>query len=229
MTGTDTDAGKTVVATALLHALAEAGYSTAALKPIAAGAQTIGSGSEAGSLCNLDAIQLQAAATKLHRYDEVNPYLFVDPIAPHIAAANEKLPIDLPACVKRCQAVIQSDVDVVVVEGAGGWLVPLNDHETMADLAAALGSQVLLVVGIKLGCINHALLTVAAIERSGVPLLGWVANHLESDMQAADANIASLQARVKQPLLGKIPFNQPLNAASLAGGFDISALIDTLR
>lgn len=248
VTGTDTDVGKTVVATTLLHALANAGYRTAALKPIAAGAQIIARGSEAGSsgnvssgagaseagpsdnnqLANSDAIQLQTAATELHPYEDVNPYLFADPIAPHIAAANENSPIDLPACIKRCQTAIQSDVDFVVVEGAGGWLVPLNDTESMADLAVALGSQVILVVGIKLGCINHALLTVAAIERSGVPLLGWVANYLQADMPAAEANITSLKARIKQPLLGKIPFNQQLNPALLATCLDIPALVKVL-
>lgn len=234
VTGTDTDVGKTVVATTLLYALANAGYRTAALKPIAAGADIIAQDSESGHsennrLANSDAVQLQAAATELHRYKDVNPYLFTDPIAPHIAAANENSPIDLPACIKRCQTVIQSDVDFVVAEGAGGWLVPLNETESMADLAVALGSQVLLVVGVKLGCINHALLTVAAIERSGVPLLGWVANYLQADMPAAEANITSLKARIKQPLLGKIPFNQQLKPSLLVTCLDIPALVKVLR
>ena len=196
ITGTDTDAGKTVVATHLLHALASAGYRTAALKPLAAGVDNLASASR-----NNDAVQLQAAATESHSYEVVNPYLFAEAIAPHIAASNENRIIDFDECVTRCMPLLEADADVVVIEGAGGWLVPINAQHTMADLAVALDTQVVLVVGMKLGCINHALLTVASIEQAGLTLLGWVANHLHEDMCESQANVAALTDRINSPLL----------------------------
>lgn len=217
ITGTDTDAGKTVVATHLLHALAFAGYRTAALKPLAAGADNI-----ASTLRNDDAVQLQAAATELHSYETVNPYLFAEAIAPHIAASNENRNIDFDECVARCMPLLESDADVVVVEGAGGWLVPVNDQYTMADLAVALDMQVVLVVGLKLGCINHALLTAAAIEKAGLTLLGWVANHLHEDMCESRANVVSLTARIKSPLLAELPFSSSIESANFVDQFDLS-------
>lgn len=220
ITGTDTDAGKTVVATALLHSLAAAGYSTGALKPIAAGADITEQG-----LRNDDALQLQTAATFSHDYQDVNPILFNDPIAPHIAALNEGIELSVESCVEQCQTVIQSDVDAVVVEGAGGWLVPLNDHSSMADLAIALKAEVILVVGIKLGCINHALLTVEAIENSGLKLLGWIANHLHGEIPESAANIASLRSRINSPLLGEMPYIDAIQSSSLSGEcIDVSLL-----
>ena len=220
ITGTDTDAGKTVVATQLLRALASAGYSTAALKPLAAGVDNI-----ASALRNSDAVQLQAAATKLHSYETVNPYLFSEAIAPHIAASNEKRDIDFDECVACCLPLLESDADVVVVEGAGGWLVPVNDQYTMADLAKALDLQVVLVVGMKLGCINHALLTAAAIEQAGLPLLGWVANHLHDDMCESKANVAALTARLNCPLLAELPFSSSIESADFVDRFDLSLLV----
>ena len=217
ITGTDTDAGKTFVATHLLHALAFAGYRTAALKPLAAGIDNSSSTPR-----NDDAVQLQAAATESHSYEAVNPYLFAEAIAPHIAAHNENRIIDFDDCVARCMPLLESDANVVVIEGAGGWLVPLNEQHTMADLAVALDTQVILVVGMKLGCINHALLTVAAIEQAGLPLLGWVANHLHEDMCESQANVASLAARIKSPLLAELPFASAIASANFVDQFDLS-------
>ena len=217
ITGTDTDAGKTFVATHLLHALAFAGYRTAALKPLAAGIDN-----SASTPRNDDAVQLQAAATESHSYEAVNPYLFAEAIAPHIAANNENRIVDFDECVARCVPLLKSDADVVVIEGAGGWLVPLNEQYTMADLAVALDAQVILVVGMKLGCINHALLTVAAIEQAGLPLLGWVANHLHEDMCESQANVASLAARIKSPLLAELPFASSIASANFVDQFDLS-------
>lgn len=227
ITGTDTDAGKTVVATQLLRALAAAGYSTAALKPLAAGADTVSlAASAASDLCNSDAVQLQAAATEAHSYDVVNPYLFAEAIAPHIAASNEKRDIHFDECVARCQPLLESDADIVVVEGAGGWLVPINDQYTMADLAVALDLQVVLVVGMKLGCINHALLTAAAIEQAGLPLSAWVANHLYEDMCESAANVAALTARLPCPLLAELPFSSSIESANFVDRFDLSLLVN---
>ena len=220
ITGTDTDAGKTVVAIQLLRALASAGYSTAALKPLAAGGDNI-----ASELRNSDAVQLQAAATEWHSYEAVNPYLFAEAIAPHIAASNEKRNIDFDDCVTRCKPLLQSDADFVVVEGAGGWLVPINDQYTMADLAKALGLQVVLVVGMKLGCINHALLTAAAIEQAGLPLLGWVANHVHENMCESKANVAALTARLHCPLLAELPYSSAIESADFVDRFDLSPLV----
>ncbi|MDG2036303.1 MAG: dethiobiotin synthase [Pseudomonadales bacterium] len=219
ITGTDTDAGKTVVATQLLRALAFAGYRTAALKPLAAGVDNTLSDPR-----NSDAVQLQAAATEAQTYEVVNPYLFAEAIAPHIAAKNEDREIDFNECVARCQSLLNSDADVVVVEGAGGWLVPINEQYTMADLAEALDMQVVLVVGMKLGCINHALLTAAAIEQAGLPLVGWVANHLHQDMSESAANVAALAARIQSPLLAELPFSPSIESANFVDQFDLSQL-----
>ena len=210
ITGTDTDAGKTVFATALLRACLHNGYTTAALKPIAAG----GVSTDAGFF-NQDSLLLQAAASQNNSYQQVNPYLFKQAIAPHIAAKNDNREILLDQCVECCSSVMDSDADVIVVEGAGGWLVPLNSQHNMADLAGALGCEIILVVGLKLGCINHALLTVAAVERSGLRLAGWVANHLSSDMPSYQENIATLQQRITAPLIAEIPFVQPIDPESL--------------
>lgn len=211
ITGTDTDVGKTVVATTLLKACIDAGYTTAALKPIAAGGLSID-----GGYFNEDALLLRAAASQANSYEEVNPYLFGEAIAPHIASENEKRVIDLDQCVERCKPVMNSAVDVVLVEGAGGWLVPLNDEYTMADLASALECEIILVVGLKLGCLNHALLTVAAVEARGLKLAGWVANHLTVDMPYSQDNIATLKQRISAPLIAEIPFTQAIELESSA-------------
>lgn len=211
ITGTDTDAGKTVVATALLRACTAAGYTTAALKPIAAGGVLTKDG-----FFNQDALLLQAAASQKNSYQDVNPYLYEQAIAPHIAAVSENRDIDFGECVKRCLPIINSAADIVVVEGAGGWLVPLNSEHSLADLAAALECEIILVVGLKLGCLNHALLTVSAIEACGLRLGGWVANHLSADMPYSQENIAALQQRIQAPLIAEIPFMPAIEPESLA-------------
>ncbi len=220
ITGTDTDAGKTVVSEVLLHALANAGKTTAALKPVAAGVLTSSDRCGPGDVgYNEDALRLQRAATLKHDYAQVNPYLFEPAIAPHIAAEQVGVEIDLQDCVQCCQPVLAAGAEVVVVEGAGGWLVPLNSTHSMADLAVALESQVILVVGMRLGCINHALLTVESIARSGLPLLGWVANHLQPNMDVAAANVATLKQRIASPLLAQLPYAPGSPAETLADNF----------
>ena len=157
ITGTDTGAGKTVVSLALMHALQVQGKSVAGMKPVSAGCITTETG-----LRNDDAVQLQNASSVKLSYDVVNPYAYEPAIAPHIAAQaiGEHIALDK---ITTCYRQIASEVDIVIVEGAGGWLVPINDRETMADIARQLGLPVILVVGMRLGCLNHALLTAESI------------------------------------------------------------------
>ena len=202
VTGTDTDVGKTFAAVLLLQQFASKGFATAAIKPIAAGADYAGDGQY-----NDDAIQLQKAATIEHDYKQVNPFLLAQPMAPHLAARLEGDELSVEACGDACEEVLSSRADVVVVEGAGGWLVPLNESQTMADLACELDANVVLVVGMRLGCLNHALLTVAAIQSSGLKLAGWIANHAwPQPMAYAEDNIATLKMMIDAPLLGEIPY-----------------------
>lgn len=196
--GTDTGVGKTVVSSALVYGLRCRAQAVAPRKPIASGAEFA-----AGRAVNEDAMaMLNAAGLDIAHYDTVNPFLFQPPIAPHIAAAQSGTDVGVDAVLARCALATDA---VNIVEGVGGWLVPLNGSETMADLALALGLPVILVVGIRLGCINHALLTVQAIEASGCELAGWVANQLESDMPVAAENIDTLINRISAPLLGRLP------------------------
>ena len=163
VTGTCTDVGKTFVSVALLHALKEQGYRTLALKPVAAGCQQTPEG-----LRNDDALQLQAAMTESLSYEQINPVALERPAAPHIVAAEQGRRITASRLEGICRGALLTKADVALVEGAGGWRVPLNERETLADLAFALRLPVILVVGVRLGCINHALLTQEAILRDGL-------------------------------------------------------------
>lgn len=209
VTGTDTDVGKTVASAALLYSLKKSGYSTAALKPIAAGV-------EKNAYVNSDVITLQDNATNKNKYEEINPFLFKDPIAPHIAAKNESVNISIEKCIEKCQPVLKSNTDFIVIEGAGGLLVPLNSSHTMLDLAIALNAEIILVVGMKLGCLNHALLTVNAINESGLKFTGWIANHLSNDMPYLTSNIESLNQRINSPLIGQIPFSNRIDPSKMS-------------
>lgn len=210
VTGTDTDAGKTWVTLGLLQAFAAAGYRTAAMKPVACGVIETHEG-----LRNQDALLLQRQATVPLRYEEVNPYLFQPPIAPHLAAQDAGVRIDLSR-IKALHDNLLQRADVVVVEGVGGWRVPLNEHETSADLVERLGAPAILVVGLRLGCLNHALLTVESIAHHGVRLAGWVANCITASMPQQARNIESLQARISAPLLGTIPYLAALDPNRIA-------------
>lgn len=201
VTGTDTGVGKTVVAVGLLNAARRAGLTTIGLKPVAAGAD----GERDGVAGNGDALALQDAATVDLDYASVNPVLLSRPLAPHIAAERDGVRIDVAELATRCRAAVDNEVDLVIAEGAGGWLVPLNDTETMADLVLELRLPVILVVGMRLGCLSHALLTSVAIRDVGLRLAGWVANCNESDMEALTDNVDALRARLPAPLLGRIP------------------------
>jgi dethiobiotin synthetase len=200
VTGTDTEVGKTFVSTALVRALVQAGHRVAVMKPVAAGAEVTADG-----LRNADAVELMAAANVPAAYAAVNPYCLPLPASPHIAAANAGIRIETAPIVRAFHQLAASS-DLVVVEGAGGWLAPINDAETMADVAAALDLPVLLVVGLRLGCLNHALLTAQAIESRGLRLAGWIGNYLSVRFDQARENIVTLEARLTAPLLDVVPF-----------------------
>jgi len=199
--GTDTGVGKTRVSVQLLRQAAAAGRRVAAMKPVAAGAQRGPDGWR-----NDDALALAAAANVALPYQLLNPCCLPLASSPHLAAAEAGVRIDIPGLVEAYRQ-IAAQSEAVVVEGAGGWLVPLDDTRTMADLAVALQLPVLLVVGIRLGCLNHALLTAAALQRSGLPVAGWVANVIEPDCPGAERYVESLDLRLPYPRRGCLPFD----------------------
>ncbi len=195
ITGTDTEIGKTFVACALLHALRRTGVTALAMKPIAAGFDEQG--------VNEDVERLRAASSFAAPRALVNPYGFRAAIAPHIAAEEEGRRIELPH-IAASLTKLQTMADVVLVEGVGGFCVPLGAGGDTADLASLLGLPLILVVGMRLGCINHALLTQQAIAARGLPLAGWVANRIDPAMSRFSENLVALQARLPAPLLGVV-------------------------
>jgi dethiobiotin synthetase len=201
ITGTDTDVGKTVVAAGMLSAANSMGLTTVAIKPVAAGCEQTPEG-----LRNEDALLLQQSMSMDLPYDQINPVALQSAVAPHIAAAQEERRLRVAQLAGYCQGVLMQSADLAVVEGAGGWLVPINPSETLADLAKELDIPVIMVVGVKLGCINHALLTMQAIAADGVRMAGWVANQLVPNMPCYDENIATLQSVITAPCLGRVPF-----------------------
>ncbi len=194
VTGTDTDAGKTFVSALLLKAIRNVGNSVLAMKPIASGCTQ-----ENGIWLNSDVEILRNAASHQICRDEMNPFRFPPAISPHLAAADAGVCIDLQQLQRTLQG-IRAQAQYVLVEGAGGWFAPLSQHQTMADLAAALNLPVLLVVGMRLGCLNHARLSVAAIQQSGRPFLGWIANSIDPHMARFDDNLAYLSQHLGPPL-----------------------------
>lgn len=194
VTGTDTGVGKTYCACALLRSFVARGVRAVGMKPVASGASEI-----AGALRNDDALALMAAGNVAAPYPTVNPYVFAPAIAPHIAAARAGVEIALPP-MRAAYAELARAADVVVVEGAGGWLTPLSPNASLADFAQWLNAPVILVVGLRLGCLNHALLTAEAIGRRGLRLAGWIANDVTPDFAEAADNIAYLQAQLGAPL-----------------------------
>lgn len=200
VTGTDTGVGKTVVACALARAFAAAGERVAVMKPIASGAERTAEG-----LRNADALALIGAANVLLAYEQVNPYCFEPATSPHIAAKDAKIEIEIRTIEAKFEA-LRVISDRVVVEGAGGWLAPINARETMADLARALGIPAVLVVGLRLGCLNHAELTWRAIGSQGVAFAGWVANRPGAPMEREAENLATLTRRLGSPPLALVPY-----------------------
>jgi dethiobiotin synthetase len=196
VTGTDTGIGKTRVGVALLRALRARGVRACGMKPVASGCEATVDG-----LRNEDALALIAASDPAPAYPTCNPYAFAPPIAPHLAAHAVGGEIVL-APIRAAFDELRARADRVVVEGVGGWMAPLSDCLMQADLARALDLDVVLVVGLRLGCINHALLSARAIEADGCRLAGWIANRVDPSMAVADENIATLRARIRAPLLG---------------------------
>lgn len=214
ITGTDTNVGKTLIAAGLLIAAKNKGLTTAALKPVAAGCEKTEEG-----LRNADALLLQSVITQPLVYDQINPYALEAAIAPHIAAQQEKRSLSVDRLSGFCRGVLSS-ADFTLLEGAGGWRVPINSRETLADLAKNLQLPVILVVGIRLGCINHALLTFEAIVRDGISVAGWVANCIDADMPALQENIDGLRTRLPVPCLGVVPFLAEQSPSLVANYFD---------
>ncbi|MEW6118560.1 MAG: dethiobiotin synthase [Pseudomonadota bacterium] len=207
VTGTDTGVGKTRAAVALIHALRAQGLRVAAMKPVSAGAVP--------DELNEDVAALRAACNVEVALRDMNPYAFDAPVAPHIAAAAAGVVIDIER-IAAAYARLAAASDVVVVEGAGGWRVPLSGACDMADLAARLGLPAILVVGLKLGCLNHAILTAEAIRARGVAWAGWIGNRINPAMAQAEANIATLGSRLPGPCLGILPFMPDADAGAVA-------------
>lgn len=200
ITGTDTDVGKTTVAVGLLQAARAAGLSTAAGKPVASGCEVTPEG-----LRNADALALMAQCTLALSYEEVNPVAFEPAIAPHIAAREAGVALTVQALLTPMQRILSQRADFTLIEGAGGWRVPLSGQDSLSDVAQGLDLPVILVVGVRLGCISHALLTAEAIAQDGLQLAGWVANIIDPKTSRLEENLATLAERLPAPCLGRVP------------------------
>ncbi|MGH8428095.1 MAG: dethiobiotin synthase [Gammaproteobacteria bacterium] len=220
VTGTDTEIGKTVVAAGIVHAFVEHGLRTAVMKPVASG----GHETEEG-LRNEDAECLIATSNVVADYVEVNPYCFAPPIAPHIAAAETGIAMELETILRAAHS-LAARADVLVVEGVGGWRVPLAPDFDVPALAAALGLPVVLVVGLRLGCLNHALLSAESIRAAGCTLAGWVANTIGPAMERREENLATLEVRIAAPCLGRIPHLDCPTATATAGYLQLAGVLD---
>lgn len=201
ITGTDTGIGKTWIATSLVTGLCRRGLRVAGMKPVASGCER----DATGRWYNGDALALQQAAGGDLPYERVNPYALPEPVAPHIAAARTGIRIEL-GVIRRHYEQLAAAHDAVLVEGVGGWRVPLSEDMSTTDLVRALGLPVLLVVGLRLGCINHALLTAEALQADGVPLIGWIANVLDPEYATTAATLATLDDRITAPMLGSVDY-----------------------
>jgi dethiobiotin synthetase len=220
VTGTDTGVGKTLAACALIHALAAAGARPVPMKPIAAGAVE-----RDGRWANGDTLDLLAAAgLDASHAESVTPILLREPMAPHIAAAREGRAIGLAAVTAAFHRLATCG-DFVVCEGVGGFHVPLDDRTDSVDLARGLGLPMVLVVGLRLGCLNHALLTAQAIAAAGLPFAGWIANEIDPAMAVRDENVAALRERLGAPLLGRLPYAAAPDARAMAARLDVAPLL----
>lgn len=218
VTGTDTGVGKTLVCCALLYGFAALGRSVIGMKPVAAGAVR-----SADGMVNDDVAMLRSASNVEAPPQLANPYCFEPPIAPHLAAEEVGAAIELATIVSAYRQ-LATVADIVIVEGVGGFCVPLNHDEDSADLAQLLGLPVILVVGLRLGCLNHALLTAQAIRAKGLTLAGWIANRIDPAMAAADENVAALAERLAAPLLGMVKFAVAPDPRRIAALIDLPGL-----
>lgn len=220
ITGTDTDVGKTVVSAALLQAAARYGLRCAGYKPVASGSEWRPEG-----LRNADALALQAASSLALRYQEVNPYTFAEATSPHIVSAAQGVDID-PRCLSTGLHALQHRAQWVVVEGAGGWFTPLSRDYGFDQWVVAERLPVILVVGVKLGCINHALLSARAIAAAGLPLVAWVANQIQPPGRRHAEYLATLKQGLPAPCLGEIPFDPAQDSQARAAYLDLTPLLD---
>jgi dethiobiotin synthetase len=210
VTGTDTDVGKTKIALGLLHLAKSQGLSTLGLKPVSAGCEQTANG-----LRNQDALLLQSESSVKLPYEQINPVALSLPLSPHIAAQKDKRVLSADRLAGFCRSSFRL-ADFTLIEGAGGWRVPINPSQTMADLAKVLQAPVILVVAMRLGCLNHALLTVEAIRQDGLDIVGWVANCIDANMLALDDNIDTLQQRIPAACLGVVPYLDQASAETIA-------------
>jgi dethiobiotin synthetase len=210
VTGTDTEVGKTLVSAALIHSLCNQGLRVSGMKPLASGCVKTDDG-----LRNDDADRLLEATNTNADYDIICPYRFAEPVAPHIAAKASSVDISIEHIV-QCYRQLCSSSDAVVVEGVGGWQVPINDEQTMSDVAIELALPVVIVVGGRLGCINHALLTAESIMASGLPVAGWVYNQIDPDMQQTNAVKETLQVLMPGCLIAEIPWQENPDVVEIA-------------
>ncbi len=217
--GTDTDVGKTTIAAGLLHAARQLGLSTLAAKPVASGCVVTAKG-----LHNSDALALIDESSVKLSYEAVNPFAFEPAIAPHVAAREAGVALSVPALRDAMQQVLAQHADFTLIEGAGGWRVPLSDHANLSDLAIALKLPVILVVGVRLGCINHALLSAEAIARDGLQLAGWVANIVDPRTSRLEENLSSLAERLPAPCLGRVPWLKQAGADAVAAHLQLDLL-----
>ncbi|MHC2146877.1 dethiobiotin synthase [Pseudomonas sp. 210_17 TE3656] len=217
--GTDTDVGKTTVAAGLLHAAQLAGLSTLGAKPVASGCTASAKG-----LRNDDALALIAQSSIKLPYEQINPFAFEPAIAPHLAAREAGVILSVQALLEPMRAVLAQGADFTLIEGAGGWRVPLSDQANLSDLAIALKLPVILVVGVRLGCINHALLSAEAIARDGLQLAGWVANIVDPRTSRLEENLASLAERLPAPCLGRVPKLKQVSAEAVADHLQLDLL-----
>jgi len=220
VTGTDTDVGKTLVTAGLLAAAKQQGATSLAIKPVAAGCEVSPQG-----LQNDDALQLMAQMTEQLDYQQVNPVALAPAVAPHIAAQQAGQTLTLQPLITHCQKVLKTPVGFALIEGAGGWRLPLNESEYLSGLPKALDMPVILVVGMKLGCLNHALLTAEAIKQDGLILAGWVANCVDENMSCFEENLQTLKQTFNAPLLGVVPWLNDKTAKATATHLSISALL----
>lgn len=214
ISGTDTEVGKTWITLGIMQGFIRRGYNVAGMKPIASGSVV-----ENGDLRNEDAVKIQALCSHKIPYSLINPYAFQEPIAPHLAAQKQGLDIQLPPIIDAYQE-ISSKVDIVIVEGVGGWRVPISESTQTVDLVNMLDIPVILVVGLRLGCINHALLSAEALLNDGISLLGWVANQVDPTYGQIEETINSISSAIPAPLLGKVPYLAEMNPADTEKSLD---------
>lgn len=217
--GTDTGVGKTQITAALLAAANKKDLRTIGLKPLAAGCEL-----SEGVLKNDDAVLLQSLSSVSLPYQQVNPVALAEPVAPHIAAAESGSRLSVQRLEGYCRGALMAPHDISFIEGAGGWRVPLNEQENLSGLPKAMNVPVILVVGLRLGCLNHAILTAESICRDGLRIAGWVANSMEKGMPREDENIGTLRYRLPFPFLGHVPHLDDVSPEAVAAYLSLDAL-----